>query len=43
VMVTFHPAYLLRVPDAKREAWVDMQMLMRDVGIPIPGGGSRKP
>ena len=42
VMVTFHPAYLLRMPEAKREAWADMQMLMRDVGIPIPGGGTRK-
>ncbi len=42
VMVTFHPSYLLRMPEAKREAWADMQMLMRDVGIPIPGSGSRK-
>jgi DNA polymerase len=25
VMPTFHPAYLLRVPEKKREAWEDMK------------------
>lgn len=29
VMPTFHPAYLLRNPAAKREVWDDMQMVMR--------------
>ena len=33
VIVTYHPAYLLRNPDAKRAAWDDLQMLMRDMGI----------
>jgi uracil-DNA glycosylase len=36
VLVTYHPAYLLRNPDAKRLTWEDMKMLMRDIGIPIP-------
>ncbi|XZE46615.1 uracil-DNA glycosylase [Pirellulaceae bacterium SH467] len=36
VMVTYHPAYLLRNPDAKRLTWDDMKMLMRELGIPIP-------
>jgi len=29
VMPTFHPAYLLRNPAAKKEVWSDMQMVMR--------------
>ena len=28
VMPTFHPAYLLRNPDAKRDAWADLQNVM---------------
>lgn len=35
VIVTYHPAYLLREPNAKRYVWEDMQMLMRAMGIPI--------
>jgi uracil-DNA glycosylase family 4 len=37
VLVTYHPAYLLRNPDAKRLTWEDMKMLMREIGIPVPG------
>jgi len=33
VMVIYHPAYLLRNPDAKRAAWADLQMLMADAGL----------
>jgi len=33
VLVTYHPAYLLRNPAAKKAAWADLQMLMRDAGI----------
>jgi DNA polymerase len=33
VMATYHPAYLLRNPSAKRSVWEDMQMLMRDMGL----------
>lgn len=37
VVVTYHPAYLLRHEPAKKSVWEDMQMLMREMGIPIPG------
>lgn len=33
VLVTYHPSYLLREPEAKRMAWDDMQMLMADMGL----------
>jgi DNA polymerase len=36
VLVTYHPAYLLRNPDAKRLTWEDMKFLMRELEIPIP-------
>jgi uracil-DNA glycosylase len=41
VMVTYHPAYLLRTPDKKRETWEDMKMLLREMGLELPstGGG----
>jgi len=29
LMVTYHPAYLLRNPEKKRDAWEDMKMLMK--------------
>ena len=31
---TFHPAYLLRNPAAKREAWEDLKTVMRLLGLP---------
>jgi uracil-DNA glycosylase len=31
---TFHPAYLLRNPEAKREAWADLQLVMRLLAPP---------
>ena len=37
VMVTYHPAYLLRNPDAKRLTWDDMKMLIKEMGLQIPG------
>lgn len=37
VIATYHPAYLLRNPGAKRDVWEDMKMMLRDMGIPIPG------
>ena len=37
VMVTYHPAYLLRNPDAKKLNFEDMKMLMREIGIKVPG------
>ncbi len=33
VIVTYHPAYLLRAPEAKRAAWEDLQKMLRDMGI----------
>lgn len=36
VVCTFHPAYLLRNPAAKRETWQDIQLLMKEMGLPIP-------
>ncbi len=35
VMCTYHPAYLLRNPAAKKQTWEDIQMLMREMGLPI--------
>ena len=36
VMPTFHPAYLLRTPSAKREVWEDLQAVLRQMGRPVP-------
>lgn len=33
VLVTYHPAYLLRNPNAKKAAWEDLQIMLRDMGI----------
>lgn len=35
VMCTYHPAYLLRNPAAKADTWEDIQMLMREMGLPV--------
>ena len=34
LMPTFHPAYLLRNPAAKREVWDDLQAVMAELGLP---------
>lgn len=36
VVVTYHPAYLLRNPSAKKDVWEDMKMMLQDMGITIP-------
>ena len=36
VMPTFHPAYLLRKPDAKREVWEDLQAVLARVNRTLP-------
>ncbi|MHC4939156.1 MAG: uracil-DNA glycosylase [Planctomycetota bacterium] len=36
VLPTFHPAYLLRNPAAKREAWEDLKTVLRMLGRPVP-------
>lgn len=33
VVCTYHPAYLLRTPSAKGDCWVDMKMLMAQLGV----------
>jgi DNA polymerase len=35
VLCTFHPAYLLRSPDRKKDVWEDMKKLMAKLGRPI--------
>lgn len=35
VVVTYHPAYLLRNPDAKKDVWADMKFLMKEMGHDI--------
>lgn len=35
VMPTFHPAYLLRDPTKKREAWEDLKLVMAKLGKPV--------
>jgi len=35
VLCTYHPAYLLRNPAAKKDCWQDMQLLMREMGIAV--------
>lgn len=37
VLCTYHPAYLLRNPAAKKDVWEDMQLLMKEMGIALPG------
>jgi len=32
--VTYHPAFLLRDPRQKKEAWKDLQMVMKELGLP---------
>ncbi|MFO0915565.1 MAG: uracil-DNA glycosylase family protein [Pirellulales bacterium] len=41
VVVTYHPSYLLRVPDARKQVWEDMKMLLAAMGLPIPGKKSQ--
>jgi len=37
VLVTYHPSYLLRNPSAKKYVWDDMQLLLKEMGLPVPG------
>jgi uracil-DNA glycosylase len=41
VLCTFHPAYLLRNPPAKKDAWEDFKLLLRTMGRPIPTTGDK--
>jgi uracil-DNA glycosylase len=36
-LATYHPSYLLRTPSAKKDAWEDLQILMKEMGLARPG------
>lgn len=36
VIPTYHPAYLLRNPPEKVKVWNDIQLAMKELGLPIP-------
>jgi DNA polymerase len=36
LMATYHPAYLLRNPNAKGEVWKDLQKVMAELGLQLP-------
>jgi DNA polymerase len=37
LLCTYHPAYLLRTPEKKRDVWEDMKILLARMGRPVPG------
>jgi uracil-DNA glycosylase family 4 len=39
LIVTYHPAFLLRDPRQKKEAWADLQIAMRELGLQLPSKG----
>ena len=39
LVVTYHPAFLLRSPDMKRAAWEDLQLVLRTLGLAPPDRG----
>ena len=39
LIITYHPAFLLRDPRQKKEAWADLQIAMRELGLKAPGKG----
>ncbi|GAC1364630.1 MAG: hypothetical protein NVSMB3_13130 [Acidobacteriaceae bacterium] len=39
LVVTYHPAFLLRDPRQKGEAWKDLQMVMAELGLKAPARG----
>ena len=40
LIVTYHPAYLLRDPSQKKEAWKDLQLAMAELGLKAPKASS---
>ena len=40
LIVTYHPAFLLRDPRQKKEAWADLQIAMKELGLKKPAAGS---
>jgi DNA polymerase len=41
LIVTYHPAFLLRDPRQKKEAWADLQIAMAELGLKAPKAGSQ--
>ena len=39
LIVSYHPAFLLRDPRQKKEAWADLQIAMRELGLKPPSRG----
>ena len=39
LVVTYHPAYLLRDPRQKKETWADLQIAMKELGLNLPAKG----
>jgi DNA polymerase len=42
LLVTYHPAYLLRDPRQKKEAWKDLQMVMKFLGLKGPAKAAQE-
>jgi len=40
-LVTYHPSYLLPTQSAKKDAWEDLQILMKEMGLKLPSRGSK--
>ncbi|MGD0735609.1 MAG: uracil-DNA glycosylase [Terracidiphilus sp.] len=41
LIVTYHPAFLLRDPRQKKEAWADLQIAMKELGLKPPAVGPK--
>ena len=39
LIITYHPAFLLRDPRQKKEAWADLQIAMQELGLKPPAKG----
>jgi DNA polymerase len=42
LMPTFHPSYLLRNPSDKKLVWEDIQLVMKELGLPLPKGSMKE-
>ncbi|MBI5376769.1 MAG: uracil-DNA glycosylase [Candidatus Schekmanbacteria bacterium] len=42
LMPTYHPAYLLRNPNEKKNAWDDLKCVLSELGLAVPSTGTRK-
>ena len=42
LMPTFHPSYLLRNPADKKLVWEDIQLVMQELGLPLPKSSAKE-